>query len=98
MDIMANARINYLIDALLGLSFFITAATSVIIFLFLPSGVRQGGYQEFMGITKSTYGLVHTYVGLLMIGLSLVHLVLHFDWIVCMTKNLFKKTGECAVE
>ena len=35
--------------------------------------------------------IVHDYAGLIMGSLVLVHLILHWKWIVVMTKNLFKR-------
>ncbi len=90
---MNKVRINYVVDVFLIVSFVITAFTSVIIFLFLPSGVKQGGYQEFLGLTKSIWSGIHNYTGLIMIVLSLVHLILHWNWVIAMTKKIFKRKG-----
>lgn len=88
---MNKAKINYWVDAALALSYIITAVTGLIIFFFLPGGVKQGRLQEFMGIIKENWTSVHNWVGIAMIVLSLVHLMLHWNWIVCMTKNIFSK-------
>lgn len=94
---MNKAKLNYLVDFLLFISFFITAATGLVLFFFIPSGVRQGGYQTFIGIMKATWTDTHNYAGLAMIILSLIHLILHWNWIVCMTKNLFEKKDDCKI-
>lgn len=88
---MDKSKINYFVDILALISFLITGITGLIIFFFLPGGIRQGGYQEFLGITKVTFVQFHNYSGILMVVLVLIHFILHWDWIVCMTKNLFKK-------
>ncbi|MBN1157334.1 DUF4405 domain-containing protein [Candidatus Woesearchaeota archaeon] len=87
---MNKGIMNYIVDVLLGISFVITAVTGIIIFLFLPEGVRQGRYQVFLGITKGVWSGIHDYAGLVMIGLSLFHLALHWNWLVCMTKSCLK--------
>ena len=92
---MNKAKINYFIDALMLISFIITAFTGLIIFFFLPSGVRQGRYQEFLGIIKETWTTIHDWVGIIMILLVLFHFVLHWKWIVCMTKSMFRKKQKC---
>ncbi|MBP8016447.1 DUF4405 domain-containing protein [Candidatus Gracilibacteria bacterium] len=71
--------------------FFITSITGLIIFFFLPSGVRQGRFQEFMGITKEVWNFIHVWSGILIIIFVILHLILHYNWIICMTKNLFSK-------
>ncbi len=88
---MNKAKINYFIDFFAGISFFITTITGLIILLFLPSGVRQGSYQTFLGIQKIFLSAVHNWVGIIFIILVLIHLVLHWNWIICMTKKLFNK-------
>lgn len=88
---MDKTKVNYFVDVLLIISFIVVAITSVIIFFFLPSGVRQAGYQTFLGLTKHTWSNIHTIFGFTMIVLSLVHLVLHFKWLTAMSKTIFKK-------
>lgn len=88
---MDKARINYFVDVLLIISFIVVTITSVVIFFFLPSGVRLSGYQIFLGLTKHSWSKIHTISGFAMIVLSLVHLVLHFKWLTAMSKTIFKK-------
>ncbi len=88
---MDKLKINYGVDIVLGMSFAITAITGVIMFLFLPEGVRQGGYQEFLGVTKNMWSTLHARAGLAMIVLSLVHLIMHWDWLIYMTKMYLKR-------
>jgi len=88
---MERHKINYIIDFLMILSFIVTAITALVIFFFLPSGVKQGSYQTFLGITKATWGFYHDWSGIIFILLVIVHLVLHWKWIVCITKNIFSE-------
>ncbi len=88
---MVNPRINYVVDFLMTISFIVTAITGLILFFFLPSGVKQGSYQTFLGIIKGTWSVVHDWSGIIFIILTLLHFILHWNWVVSMTKNLFKK-------
>lgn len=88
---MAKNKLNFLVDFLAFIAFLVVAKTGLIIFLFLPSGVKQGRYQEYFGITKSTYSIIHDWAGIILLILVVVHLVLHWKWIVCNVKSLFKK-------
>jgi len=54
MVFMEKLKINYLVDFLMIISFLVTAITGLIIFFFLPSGIKQGSYQTFFGIIKGT--------------------------------------------
>lgn len=88
---MDRSKVNYWIDFGMLLSFLVTAVTGIMLILFLPSGIRQGGYQMLWGVIKSTWLKVHTLAGLIMIILCIVHIILHWTWIVVMTKRIFKK-------
>jgi len=86
---MNRLKINYIIDFLALVCFFVSSFTGLIIFIFLPSGIRRGGFQEFMGITKEIWNFFHIWSSILFIVLVVIHLILHWDWIVSMTKNIF---------
>jgi hypothetical protein len=86
---MERSKVNYFVDVLALISFLITGITGLIMYFFFEKGIRQGGYQEFLGVTKSTITNVHNHIGLLMVLLVLIHFILHWDWFFCMTKSLF---------
>lgn len=91
---MNRNKLNFIVDFFAFISFLVVAKTGLIIFLFLPEGVRQGRYQEFFGITKSTYSFIHDWAGIVMIVLVVIHFILHWRWIVCSFKNVFKKQSD----
>lgn len=93
---MNKFKINYVVDFLAFISFVVVAFSGIAIKIFMPSGVRQGRLQEFLGIQKTVWSEIHDWSGILMIILVLIHLVLHWNWIICMTKNIFK-SDECEV-
>lgn len=88
---MEKPKLNYIIDFLMALSFIVTAITALVIFFFLPSGVKQGSYRTFLGIIKGTWSTVHDWSGIIFIILVMIHFILHWNWVVCMTKNIFSK-------
>lgn len=88
---MVNPKMNYVVDFLMTISFIVTAISGLILFFFLPSGVKQGSYQTFLGIIKGNWSVVHDWSGIVFIILGVLHFILHWNWIVSMTKNLFKK-------
>ena len=88
---MKRVDINYIVDILMTISLIIVGVTGVLLYFFFESGVRQGGYQTVLGITKNTWTFYHDHFGLLMFALMVLHLLLHWNWMVCMTKKLFKK-------
>ena len=88
---MNKAKLNYLIDASIAILLTITSVTGLILFFFLPSGLKQGGFREVLGITKQSWIHIHNWSGIVLVILILLHLILHWKWIVYMTKNVFKK-------
>ncbi|MDD3783885.1 MAG: DUF4405 domain-containing protein [Candidatus Portnoybacteria bacterium] len=91
---MTKNKLNFLVDFLAAICFLVIAKTGLIIFFFLPEGVRRGGYQEFFGITKKTYTGIHNWAGIVFVVLILLHIVLHWDWIINAVKNFFRKNGQ----
>jgi hypothetical protein len=88
---MNKNTLNYVVDLLMLLSFLVTSITGAIIFFFLPSGIKQGRFQEFMGIEKQVFSFFHDWAGLLLILLVILHFLLHWECFTIMTKNLWQK-------
>ena len=91
MENVKRTKINFFIDLFMAVSFFIVAIAGLVIFFFLPSGVIRGGYQEFLSLTKQTWVAVHNWFGIILIILMTIHLILHWNWIVTMTKKLIQR-------
>ncbi|PIU80871.1 MAG: hypothetical protein CO140_00685 [Candidatus Moranbacteria bacterium CG_4_9_14_3_um_filter_40_7] len=87
---MNKPKLNYIIDFLALLSFILTALSGLAIKLFMPGGVRQGRSQEFLGIQKEVWSEIHDWAGILLIILVIIHFILHWEWVVGMTKNIFQ--------
>ena len=73
---------------------------STFYFLFLPSGGYQGGRNPAYGIviifTRTTWDLIHTWAGVVIIAIAAIHIPLHWSWIVRMTKYIFTiLIGQC---
>lgn len=88
---MNRMKLNYSVDVILTLLFLIVAVTGFVMLFVIPSGVPRGRYQEYMGITKATWTLFHNRSAIMMTFFAAIHLVLHKRWIICATKNIFKK-------
>ena len=88
-----RTRNNWLVVILLIISSLVTILSSIY-FLFLPNGGYQGGRNPYFGIvilfSRSTWDLIHTWAGVIMIAIAAIHIPLHWGWIVSMTKRIFK--------
>lgn len=78
-------RQNWWIDALLGIGALL-AVLSSIYFLVYPVSGYQGGrnpdYNKVLVFTRSTWDLIHTWSGAMMVAAALLHIVIHWNWIV----------------
>ncbi len=73
------------------MTFIPTVISGLAIFFFMPSGMRRGGYQEFWGIQKNVWMNIHDWTGILFIIFVFIHLLLHWRWLMAMTRNISKK-------
>lgn len=90
---------NWWIDAVL-FSSAILAALSGIYFLFLPTGGFQGGrnptYNVQVIFERHTWDNLHTWGGVIMIAVALVHLAIHWSWVTGMLRRTWNElTGKC---
>lgn len=88
--IMNKLKLNYIVDFLMFISFLITGVSGIVASVFVPGGHPQAGKQLFLGISRHVWMDVHGFAGYTFIILVFVHLILHWNWISQMTKNLFK--------
>ncbi|MCP4646693.1 MAG: DUF4405 domain-containing protein [bacterium] len=84
---MQRATLNYIIDLGLFISFLSVSVTGILKY---PGLVQNLGI-SYRDIPFNVITPLHDASGVVMTVLVLVHLVLHWGWIVGMTKNFFKK-------
>ncbi|MBN1669108.1 MAG: DUF4405 domain-containing protein [Anaerolineales bacterium] len=100
-SVSPQTRNNWLIDATVFLGAVIASLTGIY-FLFLPVGGYQGGRNPAYGITilfeRHTWEDLHLWFGLLMIAAAVIHIAIHWAWIVNMTRRtlaeIFKRQGK----
>ncbi|MBN1386424.1 DUF4405 domain-containing protein [Candidatus Woesearchaeota archaeon] len=83
---MNRAKLNYFVDLLLAISFFLVFFTGLIKFLAVKFGIIFG-WVDFRIINP-----VHDLSGVVMGLLVLVHLILHWGWIAAMTRSFFRRS------
>ena len=84
---MEKAKINYFVDVLMGIAFISVVVTGVFKF----PGLTKYFISIYQIITPLTMARIHDWSGVIMSLLVLIHLILHWKWIVVMTKNIFKR-------
>jgi hypothetical protein len=98
-QISSQTRNNWLIDAGLLISSIIVTISSIY-FLFMPSGGYQGGRNPYYGVIilfdRHSWDNLHTWAGVMLIVIVVVHLSLHWSWVVNMLRRTFNElTGRC---
>jgi hypothetical protein len=87
-----GAVVNVLVDGLIAVSFIVTAVSGVV-FLFLPTGGYQGGANSTWEVaplfSRTTWDLIHTWGGVVMIIAAVIHFWIHWRWVVKVTKRFF---------
>jgi cytochrome b subunit of formate dehydrogenase len=91
---MNRSILNYFIDIGLAITFFAVFITGILKFRELA---QLFGYNTVVLPVKEL-STIHDWSGLIMGILVLIHLILHWNWLKCMTKGFFKtKEEKCDV-
>jgi hypothetical protein len=86
-----GAKVNLAVDGVIGLSFLVTAVSGIY-FLFLPTGYNGGrtvGWDPNYLFSRLTWDLIHTWGAVVMIVAALLHFVIHWRWVVNVTRRFF---------
>jgi hypothetical protein len=89
---MKKVYLNFIIDFSMFLSISGLALTGIIQKWVLPParGMRRGmGPEILMGWTRHDWGDLHFWAAVAMVTLLSVHIILHWNWIVCRFRELF---------
>jgi hypothetical protein len=88
---MNKTKLNFLLDTAIFIAFLLSAVSGVV-FLFLPQGGFQGGRNPgFQGsilfLSRAGWRDLHTWASLIFVAGVVIHLALHWRWIVCVAKR-----------
>ncbi len=83
---MKKAYLNYFIDVGILAAFIVTFVTGIVKW---PGIILKFGF-NYKDFPMYYFTLFHDWGGLTMAGLSFTHVVLHWKWIVCMTKKIMR--------
>ena len=85
MALKKESVINYWIDIGLAISFLLVFVTGIFKF---PLFTKAFSW-VFRSVSYRTVSIIHDWSGLVMGILVLVHIALHWKWLVAMTENIF---------
>jgi len=75
---MVSLKTNYWLDIGMGISFIFLAVTGIM--------KLDGGFRSWHTLSE-----IHDWSGIILCCFVLLHLILHWRWIVTMTKQAFKR-------
>ena len=84
---MNRTKLNYWIDVGLAISFLACFITGLIKW---PGLIKIIGVAAYKILHAPNISILHDWSGLIMGALVLIHLALHWKWIVAVTKSMFK--------
>jgi hypothetical protein len=95
---MRKTTWNYVIDAIFGLLLLCQGVTGFVLWFVLPGGsfrYRGGLSLEEAGSTflfaRHTWLDIHTWGAVALLVIFALHIVIHWQWIVSMTKSYFRQ-------
>ncbi|MBN2213620.1 MAG: DUF4405 domain-containing protein [Bacteroidales bacterium] len=90
-----KTKINLVIDAMMLLVLMAIAGLGFLIkYVLIPGYKRNAKYPEdvelyYMGLTRHEWGRIHLILGFILLFLLLLHIILHWNTIVCIFRNMF---------
>ena len=90
---MNTSKRNYLVDLLIGLAFLVAGLTALV-FLFPSSWIdfSTSITPTFLGLDFGLWQTLHKWGGIAMLAGVVLHLLLHWKWIVSMTRKMLPLT------
>jgi hypothetical protein len=85
---MKRPKQNFILDITSFIAFVLLAATGVLMAFVLPPGRGHGA--AIWGLTRHEWGDIHLWIAIGLVALMILHLALHWTWIVCMIKGKAK--------
>jgi len=89
---------NYILFVFLFFLGLFEAISGFVLWLALPCGGGGGGrgrYDNgatFWSLSRNTWTALHNWVAVALLAIVIIHIILHWKWIVYMTKSYFQKT------
>lgn len=91
-----GAKTNVALDAAVAVSFLLTAVSGVY-FLFAPSGNSAAGQAGFL-LSRTAWDMIHTWAGVVLVVAVVLHLAIHWRWVVNVGRRLIQSFWPQTVE
>jgi hypothetical protein len=90
---MKKSTVYFILACLMFLMAVIEGLSGFLLWLVIPGGGGRGGGESsvFWGITKNAWIDIHDWVAVAMLVLVVIHIILHWKWIVRMIKTCCRR-------
>lgn len=92
---LRKAYLNLFLDAAIGLAFIAEAISGFVLWFVLPHGGFQGGrnpsFARTFLLSRGEWLTLHDWGAIVMTAGILLHVILHWRWIVCIVRDLWQK-------
>ncbi|WP_256623531.1 DUF4405 domain-containing protein [Methanolobus chelungpuianus] len=85
---MNRSKLNYIVDIPLLAQSFIVSLSGILMY--------GGKGISYLGLDGREWLHMHEQIGIIMVAFSVIHVVLHWRWMVCLTSNLFRTSKDRA--
>ena len=89
-----KAKLNFVVDAAIAAGFLVVAVSGFVLMFALPHGGYQGGrnalYAQQFILDRTTWVALHDWSAIVITAGVVGHVVLHWRWITCMARNLWR--------
>ncbi|MBU2590524.1 MAG: DUF4405 domain-containing protein [Nitrospinota bacterium] len=92
---MKRYTINFIIDTIAFIDFIFLATTGILVRYILPKG--SGSYITVWGLDRHGWGDIHFWLALIFLTMILIHIILHWDWTVCMIRGNSDKSSDIRI-
>lgn len=82
---MKRSAVNAIVDALAAMAILGVVATGIVLRFTLPAGTNRT--RLLWGLNRHAWGDIHFWLALALVAVMLVHLALHWSWIVAMVRR-----------
>ena len=82
---MSKSIVNFLVDSVLFVAIMLLCATGVLMRYVLPPG--SGHFSQLWGMDRHQWGQIHFWIAVVLMSTVVLHLLLHWHWVVCMVKG-----------
>ena len=85
---MKKTKKNFLIDAIAFVCFVFLVSTGVVMYVNLPPGSKTNAI---WGLDRHQWGEIHFWLAVVFLGILILHLIMHWRWIVSLVKGKRKE-------